>query len=222
LCAGASWPVCDANERRAIVYDALALLAESALHPSAQTTRAGGPGLAADFDGGTAGDRYQVVLHVSTTESQGRTAESGDGRDAPAAAPVVGAGSDGFDGALEVDHGALYVSTETSQRLSCDASVVPMRHDADGALHDVGRKTRTSPPSIRRALAARGTGCRFPGCTPRRCDAHHVQHWSDGGATRLDNLVLLCRRHAARHRDASHPTSPVSTASKRVVASPRS
>ena len=100
-----------------------------------------------------------------------------------------------MDGVVEVDHGAVYVSTETSQRLSCDASLVQMRHDAEGEVLDVVRKTRTIPPSIRRALAARDTGCRFPGCTSRRCDAHHVHHWSDGGATRLDNLVLLCRRH---------------------------
>ena len=84
---------------------------------------------------------------------------------------------------------------ETSQRLACDASLVQMRHDADGAVLDAGRKTRTIPPSIRRALAARDTNCRFPGCTSRRCDAHHVHHWADGGTTSLDNLVLLCRRH---------------------------
>ena len=36
-----------------------------------------------------------------------------------------------MDGVVDVDHGALYVSTETSQRLSCDASLVHMRHDAD-------------------------------------------------------------------------------------------
>ncbi len=153
-------------QRRA---DALGLLAESAL--------------AADLDAGHAGDRYQVVLHVSTADST---------TDPQASAATV---ADTFDGALEVDHGALYVSAETSQRLACDASLVHMRHDADGAVLDVGRKTRTIPPSIRRALAARDTGCRFPGCTARRCDAHHVHHWADGGATRLDNLVLLCRRH---------------------------
>ena len=89
----------------------------------------------------------------------------------------------------------MYVSMETSRRLACDASLVHMRHDADDNVLDVGRKTRTIPPSIRRALVARDTRCRFPGCTSRRCDAHHVQHWSDGGATRLDNLLLLCRRH---------------------------
>ena len=70
-----------------------------------------------------------------------------------------------------------------------------MRHCPDGAVLDVGRKTRTIPPAIRRALAARGHTCRFPGCDCRHCDAHHVRHWADGGATRLDNLVLLCRRH---------------------------
>ncbi len=155
-------------QRRA---DALALLAESAM--------------AANFDGGTAGDRYQVVLHVNADDAA-------DTRSEP---PSPGASSAALDGAVEVDDGALYVSTETSQRLSCDASLVHMRHDADGAVIDVGRKTRTIPPSIRRALAARDTGCRFPGCTSRRCDAHHVEHWANGGATRLDNLVLLCRRH---------------------------
>ncbi len=155
-------------QRRA---DALALLAESAM--------------AANFDGGNAGDRYQVVLHVNADDATNARTESST----PYASPAA------MDGAIEVDHGALHVSTETSQRLSCDASMVRMRHDADGDVIDVGRKTRTIPPSIRRALAARDTGCRFPGCTSRRCDAHHVDHWSDGGATSLNNLVLLCRRH---------------------------
>ncbi len=166
-------------QRRA---DALGLLAESAL--------------AADFDGGTAGYRYQVVMHVTTSGSGDSIAASGVGRDAPAAAPVVAdTATDAFDGALEVDHGAVDVSMETSKRLACDVSLVHMHHAPDGTVLDMSRKTRTIPPSIRRALAARDTGCRFPGCTSRRCDAHHIQHWADGGATRLDNLVLLCRRH---------------------------
>ena len=70
-----------------------------------------------------------------------------------------------------------------------------MRHNRDGTVLDVGRKTRTIPPAIRRALTARDHRCRFPGCNCRHCDAHHVQHWADGGVTRLDNLVMLCRRH---------------------------
>ena len=60
---------------------------------------------------------------------------------------------------------------------------------------DVGRKTRSIPPAIRRALDARDRKCRFPGCGSRWCDAHHVVHWADGGPTSLENLLLLCRRH---------------------------
>ena len=70
-----------------------------------------------------------------------------------------------------------------------------MTHSSDGQVLDVGRKTRTVPPALRRALAARDRRCCFPGCRARRCDAHHVRHWAHGGATRLDNLVQLCRRH---------------------------
>lgn len=70
-----------------------------------------------------------------------------------------------------------------------------MTHGSDGSVLDVGRKTRTVPPAIRRALDHRDGGCRFPGCGLRFCDAHHIKHWADGGQTRLDNLVLLCRRH---------------------------
>ena len=70
-----------------------------------------------------------------------------------------------------------------------------MRHDGDGRVLDVGRKTRTVPMGIRRALFARDTRCQFPGCSSRRCDAHHLVHWIDGGGTSLENLVLLCRRH---------------------------
>jgi hypothetical protein len=107
------------------------------------------------------------------------------------------AAGEGLSGTLEVDHGAVDVSAETSRRISCDASLVAMRHGADGAILDVGRKTRTVPPSIRRALQARDQRCRFPGGTARRCDAHHIDHWVDGGATSLDNLVTRPRSGSA-------------------------
>ena len=60
---------------------------------------------------------------------------------------------------------------------------------------DVGRRTRTIPPALRRALEVRDRGCRFPGCGLRFTDGHHVKHWADGGETTLDNLILLCRFH---------------------------
>ena len=91
--------------------------------------------------------------------------------------------------------GGIHVSPETARRLACDAATVAMRHGPDGEVLDVGRRTRTISPALRRALASRDRQCRFPGCQHRRCDGHHVRHWADGGATALDNLLLLCRRH---------------------------
>lgn len=127
--------------------------------------------LSAELDRGTGGDRSQVVVNVESETLAGET---------PAADASV-AGSTGQT-ALEEPEG-LHVSAETSRRLACDASMVTMRHTPDGAAADVGRKTRVVPPAVRRTLTA------------VRCDAHHVQHWADGGTTKVDNLVLLCRRH---------------------------
>ena len=108
----------------------------------------------------------EVVVHVQAADLEGRT-ELGDG-----------------------------ISAEGSRRLLCDAGVVPILEDDRGKTIDVGRKTRTIPAALRRALEARDGGCRFPGCTNRLyTDAHHVEHWIDGGDTKLANTVLLCRRH---------------------------
>lgn len=93
------------------------------------------------------------------------------------------------------------VSAETSRRLCCDAGVVhwlEQKNSENGEFEtlSVGRRSRTVPPSIRRALNRRDMGCRFPGCSCTRfVDAHHIVHWADGGETRMDNLVLLCRHH---------------------------
>ena len=92
--------------------------------------------------------------------------------------------------------GGLHLGRETARRVGCDAGVVVLSHGADGQVLDVGRRTRTVPSALRRALHSRDRGqCQFPGCESRRCDAHHVEHWADGGATRLQNLVLACRFH---------------------------
>ena len=91
--------------------------------------------------------------------------------------------------------GGIHVSAETARRVACDAATVTLRHGPGGEILDVGRRTRTISPALRRALAARDRQCRFPGCGNLRVDAHHVEHWADGGRTALDNLVLLCRRH---------------------------
>src|SRR5213079_2895575 len=138
--------------------DALALLAETALHHG--------------LDPGTPGERYQVVVHVD--------------------AEVL---ADPEQPGQSVLEGGTRVSAATSQRLACDASRVVMRHDPAGRVTDVGARTRTIPPALRRALQHRDRGCRFPGCGGRFTQGHHIRHWAEGGPTTLSNLALLCPRH---------------------------
>jgi len=131
----------------------------------------GGDPIPIPISGSRAG-RYQVVLHV---EAETLKAEGEPGRS-------------------ELEDGTR-VSAETSGRLSCDASLVRVRHAPDGSILDVGRRTRTIPPALRRALEVRDQGCRFPGCGLRFAEGHHVKHWADGGETSLGNTLLLCRHH---------------------------
>ena len=100
----------------------------------------------------------------------------------------------------------LLVAAEVARRIACDAGLVVLRRTADGEVFDVGRRTRTIPTALRRALEVRDHDqCRFPGCESRYCDAHHIVHWADGGATALGNLALLCRfHHRAVHEEGFH------------------
>jgi hypothetical protein len=124
------------------------------------------------LDPGAPGERYQVVVYVD--------------------APVL---ADPGQPGQSVLEGGTHVSAETSQRLACDASRVVMRHDGEGRLLEIGARTRTIPPALRRALHHRDQGCRFPGCGQRFTQGHHLRHWAHGGPTTLSNLALLCRRH---------------------------
>jgi hypothetical protein len=124
------------------------------------------------IDHGARGERYQVVVHV----------------DAAVLADAEQPGQSVLGGGTRVPAG-------TSRRLACDATRVLMRHDAEGHVIEVGARTRTIPPAIRRALEHRDKGCRFPGCGVRFGQGHHIRHWAQGGPTKLSNLAMLCRRH---------------------------
>lgn len=89
------------------------------------------------------------------------------------------------------------ITPETARRLACDANVTRVVTVGASQPLELGRATKVVPPGLRRAIAVRDGGCRFPGCgrPPGWCDAHHVRHWADGGETSLSNLVLLCRPH---------------------------
>ena len=145
----------------------------------------------------------------STGERQGdafadllrRAADAGDLPDDGGAKPhvVVTVSADqlrtGLGSAVLGDNGHLTASQ--ARKLACDANVIPVVLGSKSEVLDIGRATRTIPTAIRRALVLRDRGCAFPGCDRPAswCDGHHIRHWSDGGDTKLDNLVLLCRSH---------------------------
>jgi hypothetical protein len=83
--------------------------------------------------------------------------------------------------------------------MACAAGIIPVTLDSQGQPLDIGRQTRVVPGPLRRALVARDRGCCFPGCDrpARWADVHHIRHWTHGGPTALDNLVLLCSFHHA-------------------------
>jgi hypothetical protein len=116
---------------------------------------------------GSTADRYQIIVHVGASSDVNSFIEDGPG-----------------------------VTAVTSRRIACDSSIIAIKEDMNGEPLSIGRRSRTIPPPMRRALRARDKGCRFPGCTNTRfVDGHHINHWADGGETSLDNLVMLCRHH---------------------------
>lgn len=115
----------------------------------------------------TTADRYQVVIHADVSQELPR---------------------------YGVENGPA-LCEDTVKRLCCDGSISQVI-SSHGEPISIGRKSRSIPPPMRRALLLRDKGCRFPGChCTRYVDGHHIQHWADGGATSLQNLVLLCRKH---------------------------
>jgi Domain of unknown function (DUF222)/HNH endonuclease len=117
------------------------------------------------------GDRHLIHVHVSAETLQDKEAGCCEFEDGPS------------------------MAAETARRLACDASVVAVIENDKGEPLNVGRKTRTISAPLRRFLNARDRGCRFPGCTNKRCDAHHIEHWANGGETKPSNLVSLCWFH---------------------------
>jgi hypothetical protein len=120
-------------------------------------------------------ERCQLVLHLRAGSLNANSA-------------ALGANLDG-----------RWLIPNAARRLTCDAGLLVVQEDEVGNVLDIGRKTRIIPPAMSRALAIRDGGCQFPGCCEARyTEGHHIKHWADGGETKLDNLVTLCRYH---HRE---------------------
>jgi hypothetical protein len=142
-------------------------------------------------------DRRLVVVHVSADQLGGL-----DRQDVPAqdvGAKNVPAGTSTHTGPVDVTchvEGVGPAEPETARRLACDAGLLGTVVDAHGDVLALGRTRRLVSRAQRRALMIRDAMCQFPGChQTRHLDAHHRIPWAEGGATDLDNLLLLCQWH---------------------------
>lgn len=105
---------------------------------------------------------------------------------------------------LERREGAAYLegqpaalSVATAERHVCTSGLVPVEFDDEGQGLNLGRTERFHVPRQRTVLAARDGGCIAPGCErpPAWTEVHHIVPWSEGGATSVEDAVLLCRFH---------------------------
>jgi hypothetical protein len=115
------------------------------------------------------------------------------------------------------------VTGQTARRIAEDASVAPVLVDGDGRVLHMGRRSRTVPAAVRRALNLRDQHCQEPGCTmpPDLCTPHHEEHWVDGGDHVLPNLSLYCDvHHAKRHPENAQFRRGVGGSSAAAIRAP--
>ncbi|MGB8361696.1 MAG: HNH endonuclease [Acidimicrobiia bacterium] len=89
------------------------------------------------------------------------------------------------------------VGQQALEAVLCDSVTEVTGRTEDGRYMDYGRRQRTAPPALKRALLAEaGYTCSADGCVSRhRLQVHHIISWAQGGATDQDNLVVLCWYH---------------------------
>jgi hypothetical protein len=110
--------------------------------------------------------------------------------DAKEAEPTQG------EAGVVLDSGAR-VGRQALEAILCDSTVEVTARAGDGRYMDYGRKQRTAPPALKRALLAEvGFTCAADGCTSRRrLQVHHLISWAEGGRTDQGELVVLCWFH---------------------------
>jgi hypothetical protein len=98
------------------------------------------------------------------------------------------------------------ISAGELRRLACNAEIIPAVLGGRSEVLDLGRTSRLFSRAQRKALRIRDRRCRARGCTISAtwCEAHHLKPWALGGATDLDDGVLLCSFHHHRAHDATY------------------
>ena len=105
---------------------------------------------------------------------------------------------------LRYDDG-LPVPADRIARLAADAKILPAIFSADGDPLWLGRSERHASAGQRLVLAARDGGCVNCAAPAEGGEPHHIEWFSRGGPTDIDNLCLLCERcHHLVHDDGWH------------------
>ena len=87
-------------------------------------------------------------------------------------------------------------------RLAADAKILPAIFNTDGDPLWLGRADRHASFGQRIMLAARDGGCVNCASPAEGGEPHHIEWFSRGGPTDIDNLALLCERcHHLIHDD---------------------
>ena len=96
----------------------------------------------------------------------------------------------------------LPVSVDQIAKLASDVKILPAIFNAEGDPLWLGRAQRDASAGQRIVLAARDDGCVNCGSPAERTEPHHIEWFSKGGPTDVDNLALLCERcHHLTHDD---------------------
>jgi hypothetical protein len=166
-------------------------------------------------------DRVQALVDVAASYLDTLPGEPADDHTlvlvhVNAEALDVPAGTSIASGTCHVEgHGPI--EPATAERLLCTARVQGVLVGQGGKVLNLGRTKRLATRAQRRALKVRDKGiCQFSGChSTSHLDAHHVVHWSHGGPTDLDNLILLCGRHHTLVHEGGLRISPAPAGSAR-------
>lgn len=174
-----------------------------------------------------------IVAHHGATDAP-KVCEEAPTLTITVSADALRGGRTALDDQPRLERSGEPVPVAVAASLLCDAFVQTVTLDGEGEPLRLGRRRRLFSRAQRRAIIVRDRHCRAPGCTapPGWCETHHVTWWSHGGATDVDNGLLLCRfHHTEVHRGtlvieradagpagaaADAPATPPTTRSRRA------
>ena len=143
------------------------------------------------------------------------TASDGAGNGRPFADICVVAHVDDETGKLVAElAGGDRLPRAVLEEIACNAKFTGVVYDRDGKPIWRTHSVRTATEAQRQILIAQHGGCFHCGANPAMCQIHHIKPVSQGGSTRLDNMVPVCwdcHQKIHHHRWQIHTTNGVHT-----------